>query len=176
MQSNAELRCQLERFQDFQKDFIQCKVIEKYNKLRKIVMQYINRDNDLNYIINYYNGEQDNIFFTPTEEYLIIINICIKKLSRERIINIWEKLFPEKDILTILDLYDEDFDGSYVVGGDHVILGVEHDSPNECDKLEILHKKFTYEEDDIFKLLNELSMIEVAKIVPRIDEITYVSI
>ena len=174
MESNADLRLHLECIQEFQKDYIQSKVIKKYNNLKQCALAFFDRDSDAKYDITYYN-DRDEVFWTGGEEYQIMISMCIKELSQERIFKIWEKIFPNKNIKTILELWEENEDDSFSFNCHHIVKGVEHDSPHEMEKLELL-KQFIYDNEDVINLLKQLSMTEIAKIVPEITRIKYVSV
>jgi hypothetical protein len=43
-------------------------------------------------------------------------------------------------------------------------------------KIEILERCFTYTKDDVMKLLNHLTLLEIAAIVPKIRTVMYMSI
>ena len=172
MQTNGELRAHIERLHDFQSDFLKSKAIEKYNEIIKYALPYFDRLDDQKYDIEYYNNDKFEVFFTGCEAHQLAMSICIKKLPEERIKAIWKNIFPNKDIVSVLEELDTN---DCTLNFEHIIKGVQHDSPDEAEKL-LLLSKYTYEEDDIINLLNELSLIEIAKIVPEICRVKYVSV
>ena len=172
MQTNAELRSHIERLHDFQSDFLKSKAIEKYNEIIKYAYEYSDNKDAQKYHIEYYNDDELEVFWTGSEEHQLAMSICIKKLPEERIKAIWKKIFPNKDIVSVLEELETN---ECTLNFEHIIKGVQHNSPDEAEKL-LLLSKYTYEEDDIINLLNELTLIEIAKIVPEICCVKYVSV
>ena len=156
---------------EFRKEYIDAKRIEKYNELAKIVMDFIDHEHDGKYRIEYKYDEKEVMVFECGAETQLVISMCIKKLSRERILSIWEKIFPDKNITDLLNYWEEECN----IDSFHVVWGFDHDTRDYEAHCRALETK-SYGEEDVRKLLNELTLAEIVDITPVIEEVTYMPI
>lgn len=153
------------KLENFHLEYLESKRIKKYNRVMQSVENFIdNQDLDEYTVTREYYEDPDDItlYMCHGDWNQLAISICIKKLSPDRIKSIWSKIFPSKDIDIILEDLEENCEWK------HVIYGYDHDknSPKVLQKYE-------YTEEDVKKLLEELSLSELANIIAEIREVTY---
>ena len=155
-------------FEKFKNEYLESKRIEKYKEIMKCVEHFINYEDNPKYHVTKEYSDKVMVFWSNTE-YQLAVSICIQNLPIDRIKSIWNKIFPNHDIEKILDFWEQEGN----VGWRHILYGCDHDDRNEGILLEILTNKYFYSENDVEKLLNELTLIELAKITPEIYEVIY---
>jgi hypothetical protein len=135
----------------------------------KCVWDFINNeDDDQKYHVVKEYATDVMVFMCHGEWTQLAVSICIKRLPTERIKTIWAKLFPNHDIDRLIQVWEEDGNND----SDHIIYGYDHDEPNETIIMERM-KKYEYTADDVKTLINDLTLVELANIVPEIKEVTY---
>lgn len=168
------LRRAEDNFQAFKSEYLEAKRIEKFNQVMECVRVCSNNiiDETLeNYIIDkeYNESDKDNYEKYRNFGTQLALSICTMRLSDERIKSIWNKVFPEKNIQYLLDLWDED--GRPYSFEDHYILVHKYSSLDVTYSSVI--KSIEYTESDIKRLIEELSLVELSNIYPIIKFINY---
>jgi pyridoxal/pyridoxine/pyridoxamine kinase len=167
------LRRAEDEFESYRMEVLDAKRIEKRNQIMDCAEAFINRDFNHKYIITHcgYNPHEGLLFWTNGEGNQLVLSMIIKRLPRERILAIWGKLFPSHDIQTMLD--DWDNNGNFEC--EHFIYGYDHNTPHGCSYLDVLDK-MTYTDNQIERLLKELTFLELCNINPKLLYVKYVHI
>ncbi len=164
------LKRQEDAFEDFRNEYINAKRFKKYTRIMKAAYTFLDHELDGTYIVKYKHNkghiydERRFDFMVHGPETQIAVSMCIKNLSNDRINEVWNKIFPDHIIADVLEQYnDTDVD-------EHIIWGYNYKLPGTYK--DAIDKK-VYEDDDIKKLLNELTLKEIASIHPEIKVVTY---
>ncbi len=144
------------RFDQFKNDYTQAKRIEKFNEIMDCIYEYIENDEP--------NANKPRLCYDIGQ---LFISICIKKLPRERILSIWNKIFPNHNIENILD---ECQGFCYQDNDHHVLVGINDVG---CKQTLDRFQQYIYSKVDMMKLICELSVTELAEIQPEINEVMY---
>ena len=166
----------------FQDDFIQYKRVTKHHEIMKYVEEFLRKhyEKPSELFVHYDSSiiDKRNGIFND-EDGQLAMSICVSQLSNERILDIWKAVLPYHNINAFIKAWDDDtFDDQCLSRFDYdfILKGVEHDSADEGRKLDLLNCEFTYEKQEIRKVLNQMTLLEIADIVPKIHSITYSSI
>jgi hypothetical protein len=157
-----------DEFDNFKSEYMDAKRLEKFNEVMKYVWNFLDNEDSEKYHVTKEYSDDVMVFMCHGEWNQLAVSICIKRLSIERIKSIWVKLFPNHDIETLLHLWEED--GNYE--SEHIIYGYDHDDPKESLLIESM-KKYEYSEEDVKRVLKEMTLTELVNIIPEITAITY---
>lgn len=163
-------RRQEDALENFRKEYTDSKRIEKYNQIMSTVWSFINHEDDNNKyrVVFEYDEQSVMVFETYGTANQLAVSMCLKKLSNDRIKQIWSKLFPSHNIIDLLNYWEEECN----INSHHLVWGYDHDASNYHEHDRVMNSK-SYSEEDVKKLLTELTLLEIADIVPEIEEVTY---
>ena len=156
----------MEELLEFKEDFMAAERIKKFHKILEVVNEFLNNNRSSKYNVIREVGTDVMVFFCD-ELGQLAISICTKVLSEDRIESIWKRIFPMHDFQRWID------DSALSHVRYHLIYGFNHDHPKEQLYSNLSHHKVFYSEEDVQKLLAELSLAELANIVPKIQYVKY---
>lgn len=153
-------------------EYIAAKRVKKYHQIMEYVYHIIdNKSKKMYWFTNEYDEENVRKFICNDECTQIAVSICLKSLSRSRADEICEKVLPNHDMTTIVDQ-------SYAEGNvpyEHTVYGYDMYS-EKVDMYRKVMERFTFSHEDVKGVLNEMTIIELANIVPKIEHVTYVHV
>lgn len=160
-----------EDFYNFKRDIVKAKSIEKFHDIKRCIDNFANNDQSDDDQYHVIRDHHDVMVAFDGNGAQFMISICLKHLSRERVIAIWEKLFSKEKIKTILALLDEWQEEGFL-NDDHIVYCVDHDGPNEMKHMKILDY-YLYSDEEVKAVLSELTLFELADIRPEIQCVRY---
>lgn len=147
------------------------KRLKKYHKMMEYIHDITSEKKTPKYtIIREYNEDEVAKYHTYDECSQIAISMCLKSLPRDRAEELCAKLFPKHDTQTIIDeSYNE---GN--VPTEHIVYGYDMLARAEsAQAYREAMKRFNFNEDHVMSLVNELTLVELANLVPKIEYVTY---
>lgn len=158
-------------FESFYEEYITAKRLKKYHKMMEYIHDVTSDKKTPKYIIiREYDENEIAHYHTYDECSQIAVSMCLKSLPRDRAEGLCVKLFPTHDTQTIMD-------ASYHEGNvpsEHIVYGYDMSARGESgNAYRKAMERFNFNEDHVMSLVNELTLVELANLVPRIEYVTY---
>lgn len=161
-------------FESFYQEYIAAKRVKKYHQMMDYIIEMTGNKKDPKFvIIREYDEDQVEKYLSCNECSQIAISMCLKSLSRDRADELCAKLFPDYSTKFILDKsYDEgNVPTEHIVYGYDMLARGENGGGNS--KYRVAMKRFDFNEDQVMNLINELTLVELANLQPKIEYVTY---
>lgn len=166
LECQDEALCALLKFRE---EYTNAKRVEKFNQVMDRVEHFV--ENPGLYTVVRERECEELVFLDDSRLYQLAISIILKKLPRDRIIYICDRLCPDRDIASIL----QEWDAGCYDDDTHLLVGARPNS-HQLDDCLVSLRSFGYKEEEIMAILNELTLTELANITPKIKIVRYKSV